>query len=928
MNKIPFVIFFLILIPVGLYVAQVAIPDSSGADPDLSIAPVSQTLQSGDMVMLNAVTLSDSDYLSWSQIPNGAPMVMLQNADSKAASFRIPYAVIEQTATLSFSASATDEYGDAVETIDVPVTFTAKPSIVLPPPEPPSGFVETILFEQQWDNTTGWTLDDQWGIASQLDTLYADTNNRVISIGECDGSCPLQMIDEVKLSTYHGADLAFWIWFGDQIADTDSLNIEVATTLDGAADNWENIHTISVGDSAYEQWFPVTINLDEFAGDDFFLRFAPSLENGIIQIDAVQLTAKTADDAKPVISGIPEDIVLDVSGPSLVTFALPTAVDDADGIVAVTCDLLSRVVYPFGTTTVTCMAQDSAGNTASASFDVTLDQFISLEITAPDDLTLEAGGDLTPVDPGTASTNRDATVTNDAPGLFPLGSTTITWTAHDGKGNMANDIQVITIRDTTDPVITPPSDVTLEATGILSLIDLGVADATDTVDAVPTITIYAPTSFPIGTTTITYIATDDSGNHATDTQAVTVQDAAEPVLVLPLNIISEATGVLTLVNIGTATVTDNIDSLTVTNDSPDSFPVGETRVVWTAKDDAEEVTAIQTVTVRDTVKPTITVPEDITAEATNQLTSINIGSAVASDIADSDVTITNDSPGSFQVGSTVITWSATDDSGNAANDVQTVRIRDTTKPVFTSLPDNITVRSADSIFVEFETPTATDIFPVTILCDYDSGDLFHTGSTPVTCIATDANGNSVQDSFSVTVGPPEFETITDDFANLDSWEFVKTTNGLVTWVGYTVFNEYMHELSTTDGNPAPSAMIIGDGFGAYAEITRDISLKDHTSDDPLYLSVDYRAESQYAHSKYTNARLEITDAAGNSLYQKDMIAGGTLDSGWRTFSKDISQYVSGQDDITVRLYLNDSWIDDYSLVTLFDNFYLGTAPAS
>ena len=927
MNKIPFVIFFLILIPVGLYVAHVTISESPGADSDIPIAPVSETFQSGDVVVLDTITLGDSDYLSWSQIPNGAPLVRLQNADSKVASFRIPYAVIQQTATLSFSASTPDGYGDAVETVNVPVTFTAKPITVLPLPESPSGFVETILFEQQWNGTDGWTLDDRWGIAGPLDTLYADTNNRVINIGECDGSCPLQMINEVRLSTYHGADLVFWVWFGDQIADTDSLNIEVATIPDGTADNWENKHTISVGDLAYEQWSPVTINFDEFAGDDFFFRFTPSLENdsGIIQIDAVQLIAKTADDVKPVISNMPEDIVRDVSGPSLVTFALPTAVDDTDGIVAVICDLPSRVVYPFGTTTVTCISRDAAGNTASASFDVTLNQLIPLEITAPDDLTLEADGELTPVDPGTASTNRDATVTNDAPGMFALGSTTITWTAKDGKGGTADDVQVITIQDTTDPVVTPPSDVTFEAAGILSLLDLGVATATDTVDAVPTIIIYAPTSFPIGTTTITYIATDDSGNHATDTQRVTVLDTEEPVLVLPSAVSAEATGVLTLVNIGTATVTDNIDSLTATNDSPDSFPLGETLVTWTAKDNAEEVTVVQTVIIRDTTKPAITVPENITAEARDKLTRVDIGSATASDIADSDVTITNDSPGSFQVGSTVITWTATDDSGNAANGIQTVRIQDTTKPVFASLPDDITVRSANDAFVEFETPTATDIFPVTVLCDYDSGDLFPVGSTLVTCTATDASGNAIQDSFLITVGPSIFETITDDFADLDSWEFFQT-DGTPMWFDLTSPNIYTLELSATDGNPAPSALLRGDGFEQTAGITRDFSLENHDPDDPLYLSVDYRATSDSILSLETNARLEITDTDGNSLYQTNMIAGDTYDSGWQTFGTDISQYVSGQDDIRVRLYLVDFWIASWNIVTSFDNFYLGEDP--
>jgi hypothetical protein len=45
----------------------------------------------------------------------------------------------------------------------------------------------------------------------------------------------------------------------------------------------------------------------------------------------------------------------------------------------------------------------------------------------------------------------DPAVTNDAPGLFPLGLTTVTWTATDDSGNFSEDTQDVTIVDTTPP---------------------------------------------------------------------------------------------------------------------------------------------------------------------------------------------------------------------------------------------------------------------------------------------------------------------------------------------------------------------------------------------------------------------------------------------------------------------------------------------
>jgi len=54
-----------------------------------------------------------------------------------------------------------------------------------------------------------------------------------------------------------------------------------------------------------------------------------------------------------------------------VTFA-PTATDDVDGSVAVTCVPASGSTFALGTTTVNCSATDAAGNTATGSFTVTV----------------------------------------------------------------------------------------------------------------------------------------------------------------------------------------------------------------------------------------------------------------------------------------------------------------------------------------------------------------------------------------------------------------------------------------------------------------------------------------------------------------------------------------------------------------------------
>ena len=90
----------------------------------------------------------------------------------------------------------------------------------------------------------------------------------------------------------------------------------------------------------------------------------------------------------------------------------------------------------YGTTTVTYTATDAAGNVATASFTVTVEDTENPTITAPADVTVSANSSCNAfgVALGTATTADNcgvASVTNDAPGTYPLGTTVVTWTVTD-----------------------------------------------------------------------------------------------------------------------------------------------------------------------------------------------------------------------------------------------------------------------------------------------------------------------------------------------------------------------------------------------------------------------------------------------------------------------------------------------------------------
>jgi purple acid phosphatase-like protein/concanavalin A-like lectin/glucanase superfamily protein/parallel beta helix pectate lyase-like protein/HYR domain-containing protein len=162
-------------------------------------------------------------------------------------------------------------------------------------------------------------------------------------------------------------------------------------------------------------------------------------------------------------------------------------------------------------------------------------------IIPPPDVTAEATGSLTATGIGQATATdggndpATVTITNDAPGSFPLGSTTVTWTATNAQGNSATGTQIVTVVDTTAPVVAAPPDVTVDSTGTLTPVDIGVATTSDTVGVVTlsndAVVTTPPPSFPVGTTTVTWTAKDAAGNTGTATQTVTVQSVSPPQVV-------------------------------------------------------------------------------------------------------------------------------------------------------------------------------------------------------------------------------------------------------------------------------------------------------------------------------------------------------------------------------------------------------------
>ena len=150
-----------------------------------------------------------------------------------------------------------------------------------------------------------------------------------------------------------------------------------------------------------------------------------------------------------------------------------------------------------------------------------------------------------------------------------------------------------------------------------------------------------------------------------------------------------ATGVA----LGTPATSDNSGGIvTVWNNAPAQFNKGVTTVTWTAQDPSgNTATCAQTVTVRDTQPPTITCPTDVTVSVRVgcMASNVDLGSPVTGDNC-GVASVVNNAPAAYSLGTTVVTWTVTDGSGNVATCTQRVIVRDTTPPT-TIAPPNVII---------------------------------------------------------------------------------------------------------------------------------------------------------------------------------------------------------------------------------------------
>ncbi len=258
-------------------------------------------------------------------------------------------------------------------------------------------------------------------------------------------------------------------------------------------------------------------------------------------------------------------------------------------------------------------------------------------------------------------------------------------------------------------------------------------------------------TFPLGTSTITYVATDNLGNTANCSFQVTVSDVTAPVA--DLASLPNATGECSVTVSAAPTATDNCSGAitATTTDALTYSTLGTHTINWTYTDgNGNTSTQTQSVIVSDNTAPVadVTSLPNITGEC-----SVNVTTApTATDNCAGSITATTTDALSFtSLGTYTINWTYNDGNGNTSTQAQTVIVGDNTAPVadVASLP-NITGECSVNVT---SAPTATDNCAGTITATTTDALTFASlGTYTINWTYNDGNGNTSTQTQTVIVG--------------------------------------------------------------------------------------------------------------------------------------------------------------------------------
>lgn len=217
----------------------------------------------------------------------------------------------------------------------------------------------------------------------------------------------------------------------------------------------------------------------------------------------------------------------------------------------------------------------------------------------------------------------------------------------------------------------------------------------------------------LGDYIVYYSVTDSTGNNASATREVHVVDTTPPVVGVPGGITMEATGANGSVVEFEANASDNYDEevwVSCNYNSGETFAIGNTTVMCNSTDsNGNTGYGSFDVIIRDTTPPVLSLPADMTVEATGPDGANVTFEANATDTVNGDIEVvcTPASGSTFALDpleSTTavkdVMCTATDNSGNSITRGFNVNVVDTTPPVITLIGDSAVSLTVGDVYTD------------------------------------------------------------------------------------------------------------------------------------------------------------------------------------------------------------------------------------
>ncbi|MFT7129533.1 MAG: hypothetical protein ACI89U_001650 [Gammaproteobacteria bacterium] len=499
-------------------------------------------------------------------------------------------------------------------------------------------------------------------------------------------------------------------------------------------------------------------------------------------------SGKKSDTEPPTIV-VPKDITAEAlsSAGRVITFDI-SATDNRRKGLTTNCTPASGSVFPIAQTTVQCIARDKAGNETSDNFIINIidstKPILSLPSNVIKNTTYDSGERV--IFAANASDNIDGTVeaicSPTSGSQFSVGQTTVSCTASDSNGNEASGVFGVTLTlvkvDTTAPVLSLPTNLTAEAVSSNGAPVMFSFSALDEVDGVVAVNCSHDSGsiFPLTTTTVSCATTDAAGNTSSGNFAVSVIDSLPPKLLLPADISTDsefANGDIVIYTVSASDTVDGDVSVNCSANSGSSFPIGQTIVLCDSVDNRGNAAkgsfnvTVKKVEAPDTIAPVLSLPANITAEASSPNGAIITFIVSALDEVDGAVTVncSQNSGETFSLKTTIVSCNAMDSWGNTSNGSFTVSVIDTISPQLLLPADIYTeTESTGGAAISFSVSANDSVDnAVTVNCSATSGSIFAMGQTTVSCDAVDKSGNTAAGSFNITIAQT---TVVDTVAPL------------------------------------------------------------------------------------------------------------------------------------------------------------------